>query len=72
MLAHGELHDGDPLSSVTAPTGILEVEAHELVLLLLEPLLVHGNESLHSLWFIGVHHLQHGCAMGSDVVGLRC
>ena len=35
MLAHGKLDDGDPLSYVTALTCVLEVEADELVLLLL-------------------------------------
>jgi hypothetical protein len=35
MLTHGELHDSNSLSCVTAQTGVLEVEANKFVLLLL-------------------------------------
>ena len=72
LIAHGELHDGDSLWFVRDPTGVLDVEAHKFLLLLLEPLLVHGDDSLHGLRRVGVHHLRHGGAMGSDFVGLRC
>ena len=57
VITHGELHDDDSLWFVRDPTGVLDVEAHELVLLLLEPLLVHGYDSLHGLRHVGVHHL---------------
>ena len=54
---HYELRDGTPLSFVNARTGVLKVAANELVLLLLEPLLIHGDDSLHSPRLIGVHQL---------------
>jgi hypothetical protein len=70
MLPHGDFHDGHLLSLARDTLGVLEVESNEHVLLLLERFLIHGEDSLHGRFLIGVYNFQSRGAMGSDVMDL--
>ena len=38
----------------------------------LKPFLVNTEDMLQGMLLVGVHYLQHGTAMGRDLVSLRC
>lgn len=58
MSTHAELNHGDLLLVLGSMVGVLEVEADELVLVLLEPLRVHVEDAAHFPGVVGVDHLQ--------------
>lgn len=58
MSTHAELNHGDLLLVLGSMVGVLEVEAHELVLLLLEPLRVHVEDVAHLPGVVGVDDFQ--------------
>jgi hypothetical protein len=58
MSTHAELNHGDLLLVLGSMVGVLEVEADELVLVLLEPLRVHVEYVAHFPGVVGVDHLQ--------------
>ena len=58
MSTHAELNHGDLLLVLGSMVGVLEVEAHELVLFLLEPVRVHVEDAAHFPGVVGVDHLE--------------
>ena len=58
MSTHRELNHGDLLLVLGVMVGVLEVEAHELVVFLLEPLRVHVEDAAHFPGVVGVDHLE--------------
>ena len=70
VFAHGDLHDDD-MGFVSMATCVLQVEAQELVLFRLKPLLEFGQGTLQGTFLIGVDHLQHGAAADREAENLR-
>jgi hypothetical protein len=60
MILHRLLDDGDPIVTFVFRVAILEVEAHELVLILAKPLLVHVHNLGCFMVVIGVDNLNLG------------
>ena len=80
---HGDLHDGDGMGFVSMATCVLQVEAQELVLFKLKPLLEIGQGTLQRTFLVGVDHPLHGVAVDrrlktsvvgrpSSMASLRC
>ena len=72
VMSQRDLDDGHPLRRVfTFPLPCeLEIESNKPVLVLLEPLLILLKRVLDSPRLVGVHHLEIGGTIGSDVVDL--
>ena len=62
VFVHGDLHDGGGMGFVIMATCVLQVEAQELVLFRLKPLLEIGQGTLQGTFLVGVDHPQHGAA----------
>ena len=74
VLVHGDLHEGDDMTfgARIRVRGVLQVEAHEHVLLSREPSLVHVEDPLQGTVVVGVHHIQPGAIRGLGTLKLRC
>ena len=57
MILHRELDDGDPIVIVVFRVAVLEVEAHEFVVILAQPLLIHVYNLGYFIVVVGVYDL---------------
>ena len=67
VLLYRNLHDCDPLF----PEVVFEIETNNLVVLCLEPLVVHGEDAVDGAPFVGVHRLDPRVVVGVELVHLR-
>jgi hypothetical protein len=67
MILHRELDDGDPIVIVVFRVTVLEVEAHEFMVILAQPLLIHVYNLGYFIVVVGVDDLNLGRTMGDNL-----
>ena len=67
MILHRELDDGDPIVIVVFRVAVLEVKAHEFVVILAQPLLIHVYNLAYFIVVVGVDDINLGRTMGDNL-----